>query len=71
MSASIVCKTSPKEMEDILIESEDGKTMEGVLRPVLERCRTNSVLLSRLKINIGPEVSNDGLDISATEVAIL
>ena len=28
-----------KEIDDLLIESEDDKTMEGYLHPVLERCR--------------------------------
>ena len=54
-------------MENTPLESEDDKTMEGVLRPVLERCRTNGVLLSRPKIDMGPEISYAGLDISATE----
>ena len=56
-----------KEMDDILLESEDDKAMEGVLRPMLECCRSNEVLQSRPKIDMGPEVSYTGLEISATE----
>ena len=58
-------------MDDLLVEGEDEKTMETYLHPVLERCRTNGVLLSRSKINMGPEVDYAGLQISAMEVCKL
>ena len=56
-----------KEMDDLLVEAKDEKTMETYLWPVLERCRTNGVRLSRSKINTGPEVDYAGLQISATD----